>query len=86
MAISLKGQLLVATPGMSDERFFESIIYLVGHNKDGAMGLVINHIVPGMQFSDILEEMQLGDAEELIMLPENIQERENQPEAGNDGQ
>ena len=40
---SLKGHFLIATPGMSDERFAESVVYLVGHGEDGAMGLIVNH-------------------------------------------
>ncbi len=76
MFSSLKGQLLVATPDMSDARFFESIIYLVKHNEDGAMGLVINHKLEGLQFNDILTQMNLGKAEEIINLPAQVQNRE----------
>ncbi|HTN64352.1 MAG TPA: YqgE/AlgH family protein, partial [Devosia sp.] len=39
---SLEGQFLVAMPDMADERFAESVIFLVGHSEDGAMGLVVN--------------------------------------------
>ncbi|HEY8137201.1 MAG TPA: YqgE/AlgH family protein, partial [Methylocystis sp.] len=34
----LDGQLLVAMPGMTDERFARSVIYLCAHSADGAMG------------------------------------------------
>ncbi len=76
MSKSLTGQLLVATPSMGDERFFESVIYLIEHNENGAMGLVINHPLDGLQFSDILEQLNLGKPEELIELPQNVQSRE----------
>ena len=36
------GQLLVATPEMKDPRFVESVIYIVQHNHEGTLGLVIN--------------------------------------------
>ena len=39
---SLAGQLLVATPEMSDPRFRHTVILMVQHNKDGALGIVIN--------------------------------------------
>lgn len=36
------GMFLVATPGMSDPRFSRSVILLVQHSADGAMGLIVN--------------------------------------------
>ena len=33
--ISLKGQFLVAMPGMGDERFHETVVYIVGHGDEG---------------------------------------------------
>ena len=47
--ISLKGQFLVAMPEMSDERFRDSVIFLIGHSDDGAMGLVVNQSVDDMR-------------------------------------
>lgn len=38
----LANQLLVAMPGMVDETFAGSVVYLCEHNAQGAMGLVIN--------------------------------------------
>ena len=59
--ISLKGQFLVAMPGMGDERFLNTVIYLVGHSEEGAMGLVVNQSLEEMKFVDILEELKLGE-------------------------
>ena len=69
---SLKGQFLVAMPGMGDERFRETVIYLVGHGDEGAMGLVVNQSLEDMRFADILEELKLGDKDEIIHLPEDV--------------
>jgi putative transcriptional regulator len=42
--ISLRGQLLLATPSLSDGTFDHSVIFLAEHNpKDGAVGAIINH-------------------------------------------
>ncbi len=76
MTNSLKGQFIIAMPGMEDERFQDSVIYLVGHGEDGAMGLVINHVLPDMKFTEILEEMELGSHDELIKLPGSVRDRE----------
>ena len=39
---SLVGQLLIATPEMQDPRFDHAVILVVRHDRDGALGLVIN--------------------------------------------
>lgn len=41
-ATSLTGQLLVATPEMNDPRFSGTVIYMVGHDAAGALGLIVN--------------------------------------------
>ena len=74
--ISLKGQFLVAMPGMGDERFRDCVIFVVGHGEEGAMGLVVNQGLEDMRFGDILEELELGDKSEIIRLPERIRDRE----------
>ena len=53
-ANSLAGQLLVAAPGMSDPRFAETVIFMVRHDRTGAMGIVINRPVGVMSLEDIL--------------------------------
>jgi putative transcriptional regulator len=72
---SLEGQFLVAMPDMADERFTESVIFLVGHSDDGAMGLVVNHELVDMRFADILDELDLGDPDMIIRLPDAIRDR-----------
>ena len=72
---SLKGQFLVAMPEMGDDRFRDTVIYLVGHGEEGAMGLVINQSLEDMKFADILEELQLGEKDELIHLPDRVRNR-----------
>ncbi|MCE9607315.1 MAG: YqgE/AlgH family protein [Planctomycetia bacterium] len=39
---SLQGQLLVASPDLRDPNFFHSVVLLVRHSIDGALGLVLN--------------------------------------------
>jgi putative transcriptional regulator len=73
---TLRGQFLVAMPSMGDERFHESVIYVVGHTDDGAMGLVVNHSLDDMRFADILEELGLGEKDEIIRLPSTVRNRE----------
>ncbi len=72
---SLEGQFLVAMPDMEDERFAESVILVVGHGEEGAMGLVVNHELANLRFADILDELDLGDPDAVIRLPDWIRQR-----------
>ena len=73
--MSFKGQFLVAMPEMGDERFKDTVIYLVGHGDEGAMGLVVNQSLEDMRFADILEELRIGEKDDIIRLPEDIRQR-----------
>ena len=51
----LAGRLLVAAPKLGDPRFQETVIYMVQHNKDGALGLVINRFLGSGPLDKFLE-------------------------------
>ena len=40
--MSLKGQLLVATPGLLDPNFFRTVVLVLEHGDEGAVGVVLN--------------------------------------------
>jgi putative transcriptional regulator len=52
---SLAGQLLVASPSMGDRRFARTVILMVRHDKDGALGLVINRPVGERPLAELLK-------------------------------
>lgn len=39
---SVRGQLLLATPQLTDPNFSRSVVLVVDHNEEGALGVVIN--------------------------------------------
>jgi putative transcriptional regulator len=39
---SLQGQLLIASPRLVDPNFYRTVVLMVQHNEEGALGLVIN--------------------------------------------
>ncbi|MEZ6120604.1 MAG: YqgE/AlgH family protein [Pirellulaceae bacterium] len=39
---SLRGQLLVASPQLPDPNFYRSVVMILDHDEDGAMGLILN--------------------------------------------
>jgi len=42
MAGSLRGRLLVATPDLDDPNFFRTVVLVLEHNLEGALGVVLN--------------------------------------------
>ncbi len=54
----LTGKLLIAMPSMSDPRFHRAVIFVCAHDEEGAMGLVINHELPGVEFSDLVSQLK----------------------------
>lgn len=65
----LDGQMLVAMPGMSDERFARSVIYLCAHSEEGAMGIVINRPAPKVKFPELLVQLDVIEKDAAIRLP-----------------
>ena len=59
LATDLTGQLLIATPGMSDPRFANSVVYLCVHSDEGAMGLIVNKPTPQVRFAELLEQLDV---------------------------
>ncbi len=51
---SLKGKLLLAAPAMDDPNFARSVVLIVKHDGDGALGLVLNRPT-GMMLRDAIE-------------------------------
>jgi putative transcriptional regulator len=54
---SLAGQLLVASPGMGDPRFYHTVILVVRHDRNGALGIVINRPVEDRSVASLLEAL-----------------------------
>src|ERR1700742_1146083 len=67
----LDGQMLIASPGMQDERFARSVIYMCAHSSEGAMGIVVNHAAPHISFPDLLVKLDVIPAADKIQLPPN---------------
>ncbi|HTO78553.1 MAG TPA: YqgE/AlgH family protein [Methylocystis sp.] len=65
----LDGQLLIAMPGMSDERFARSVIYMCAHSAEGAMGIMLNRPSSVRNFPELLEQLRVIDSAERISLP-----------------
>jgi putative transcriptional regulator len=70
----LDGQMLIAMPAMSDERFTRSLIYVCAHSSEGAMGIIVNHVAQNIKFPDLLVQLEVIPATERIELPERAED------------
>ena len=51
---SLTGQLLIATPALQGSAFEHAVILIAQHNKDGALGIVINRALDERPIASVL--------------------------------
>jgi putative transcriptional regulator len=65
---SLTGQLLIAAPTIGDPRFAHTVILMVKHDKEGALGIVINRPVGEESIASLLE----GTGEDVSGIEGNL--------------
>src|SRR5262245_7241443 len=65
----LDGQMLIAMPSMGDDRFTRSVIYVCAHSTEGAMGIIVNQPAAHISFPDLLVQLDVVPAADLIQLP-----------------
>ena len=65
----LDGQMLIAMPSMRDDRFSRTVIYVCAHSSEGAMGIVVNQVAANINFPDLLVQLEVIPAADLIQLP-----------------
>ncbi len=65
---SLRNHFLIAMPGMHDNSFAHTVTYICEHSDKGAMGIVINNLMP-LVLGDIFNQMQLPNHPELTGAP-----------------
>src|SRR3954451_1366375 len=64
----LDGQMLIAMPTMSDERFTRTLVYVCAHSSEGAMGIVVNQPAQNVKFPDLLVQLEVIPEAERIQL------------------
>ena len=53
------GQLLVASPDISDRRFKKSVIFLVKHDATGGFGIIVNKIIGEQTVAKLMKDFGL---------------------------
>ncbi len=63
-----QGKFLVASRGLRDPNFAETVVLLIGHNEQGTMGLIINRAT-NVKVSELLPEIKsLEERDEIVYI------------------
>lgn len=65
----LTGQLLIALPQLQDKRFNHAVIFICGHDEQGAMGLVLNKVIDTLTFDELLTQLNIKKVKNTPRLP-----------------
>jgi len=68
----LDGHFLIAMPGMADDRFARSVVYVCAHSSEGAMGITINRAASQITFRELLVQLDIIPRGNEIRLPEPV--------------
>lgn len=69
----LSGQILLAMPSIGDPRFHRAVIFICAHDDHGAMGLVLNHELPGVKIEELLSQLAIADNDKALSF-ENLKQ------------
>lgn len=59
---SLDGQCLVATAKLNDPHFAKTVVFVIAHNREGAMGLILNRTLGTVSLQDLFGEQGIENA------------------------
>lgn len=63
--VNLTHHFLIAMPAMADPNFSRTLTYVCNHNKDGALGLVVNRPID-MKLSALFEQIEVPLADDVL--------------------
>jgi putative transcriptional regulator len=69
----LEGQLLVASPAMSDPNFARSVVAIANHDEDGALGIVLNRPSDTEVVEAVPELEGVVDSDEVVFVGGPVQ-------------
>ncbi|MBK47740.1 MAG: hypothetical protein CMI94_01765 [Pelagibacteraceae bacterium] len=65
----LSGNFLISSPTMADPRFYKSVIYLITHKKEGAMGIVINQPIIKANINNLINFEEIKNNSNIDNIP-----------------
>ena len=79
---NLKNHVLVATDKMKDSFYEGAVVYVCSHNRDGAVGLIVNRPLGKISFVDVLGSMQIKAEQQNAIFPKVLQGGSAEKERG----
>lgn len=65
----LNGQLLIAMPNMTDPRFERAVVFICSHDRDHAMGVIVNKRIDDLHLIDLLEQLEIKSGQQAEKTP-----------------
>lgn len=56
---NLTGKILISTPSISNEYLSKSMVFMCSHDKNGAMGVIVNKLIPNTNIKSILDKLNI---------------------------
>ena len=72
MMDSFKGNFLIAMPSMADFNFSHTVSCISEHTSDGALGIIVNRVLPAVSAKSIFEELKLEYTSRAETIPIHI--------------
>lgn len=66
--MNLKDHFIIAMPALSDSMFERSVVYICEHNRDGAMGIIINKPIDSLTVQIVLSRLDITPAKNCAEL------------------
>jgi putative transcriptional regulator len=66
---SLRGQFLIAMPGMLDPNFHQTVVCISEHTHEGAVGLVVNRVHAALTTATIFDELEMAHRKDMGAMP-----------------
>jgi putative transcriptional regulator len=70
---STRGQLLIAGPALADPNFWRTVVLVIEHNDDGALGLVLNRASETTVGESVPQLAELVDVDEQLFIGGPVQ-------------
>jgi len=69
---SLKGQFIMAMPGLADPNFFQTVTCISELTAKGGMGIIVNRVHPFLSGTDIFAELKIEYIPDVESIPIHI--------------
>lgn len=79
--MDLTNQFLIAMPTLRDPNFYRTVTYVCAHNRDGAMGIIINRPL-SLSLGDVFKHMKIEVTDPAVNEMRVFQGGPVQPERG----